>query len=102
MTFDEWLEDNREPRVMNDSDYSDEENRKYYWGLHKKYNEYIKQWGDSMFGPDTPPRPKSIMFEETEKAWTTVYNNSDSKTEIESKILGEESSSSIQGCTECD
>jgi hypothetical protein len=40
------------PRVSVDSEYTDEENGQYYWELHKKYNEYVKEWGNSMFGPD--------------------------------------------------
>ena len=55
MTFDEWVTKNARPRVEDDSDYSDEENGQYYWGLHKQYNQYVKQWKDQMFGPDYEP-----------------------------------------------
>ena len=55
MTFDEWVTKNARPRVEDDSDYSDEENGQYYWGLHKQYNQYVKQWKESMFGPDYEP-----------------------------------------------
>ena len=41
MTFEEWQHKNMLPRVSNDSDYTDEENGQYYWGLHTKYKEYV-------------------------------------------------------------
>ena len=34
------------------------ENGQYYWGLHKKYNEYVKEWENSMFVAD--PAPDSV------------------------------------------
>jgi hypothetical protein len=107
MTFDEWLYEgnNLEPRVMNDSGYSDEENGKYYWGLHKKYNEYVKQWGNSMFGPDTPRKSidfgpsKSIVSEQSEEAWVLV-NNNDLDTNIERSEETSEHSRESQLSTE--
>jgi FAD/FMN-containing dehydrogenase len=44
LTFNEWVGKNTHPRIADDSQYSDEENRQYYWDLHKKYNEYVKEW----------------------------------------------------------
>jgi hypothetical protein len=35
MTFDEWADENKFPRVTSDCDYSDEENGRYYWDLHE-------------------------------------------------------------------
>ena len=65
MTFDEWVTKNSRPRVEDDSGYSDEENGQYYWGLHKQYNQYVKEWKDQMFGLDYEPwddkPPKSIV-----------------------------------------
>jgi hypothetical protein len=59
LTFDEWINKYPpKPRISDDTDYTDEENGQYYWGLHKKYNEYVKQRGNSMFGPD--PAPDSV------------------------------------------
>jgi hypothetical protein len=53
LTFDEWINKYPpKPRISDDTDYTDEENGQYYWELHKKYNEYVKEWGNSMFGPD--------------------------------------------------
>ena len=50
--FDEWKSKNTVPRIDVDSNYSDEENGQYYWELHKKYNEYVKDWNTRIFGPD--------------------------------------------------
>jgi hypothetical protein len=54
LTFDEWVSEsnNLRPRIGDDSCYSDEENGQYYWGLHKKYKEYLKDWDTQNFGPD--------------------------------------------------
>jgi len=53
LTFDQWINKYPpKPRISEDSEYTNEENGQYYWELHKKYNEYVKQWGNSMFGPD--------------------------------------------------
>ena len=54
LTFDEWINGNNNlrPRIGDDSCYSDEENGQYYWGLHKKYKEYLKDWDTQNFGPD--------------------------------------------------
>jgi hypothetical protein len=58
MSFEDWTKNNTQPRISDDSNYSDEENGQYYWGLHKKYNEYVKAWENSMFGSD--PAPDSV------------------------------------------
>ena len=59
LTFDEWINKYPpKPRISDDIDYTDEENGQYYWGLHKKYNEYLKGWENSMFGHD--PAPDSV------------------------------------------
>jgi hypothetical protein len=65
MTFDEWANanGNTPPRVDEDTTYSDEENGKYYWDLHKRYQEYVNDWDWHMFGPDTDTNIES-------KAWT--------------------------------
>jgi hypothetical protein len=66
LTFDEWISKYPpKPRISEDSQYSDEENGQYYWGLHKKYND-VKEWGNSMFGPDPDSvwganPPKSLL-----------------------------------------
>jgi hypothetical protein len=54
LTFDEWVSEsnNLRPRIGDDCCYSDEENGQYYWGLHKKYKEYLKEWDTQNFGPD--------------------------------------------------
>jgi hypothetical protein len=52
MKFDEWVSKNVGPRISDDSQYTDEENGQYYWELHKKYNEYVKDWNTRNFGPD--------------------------------------------------
>ena len=54
LTFDEWVSEsnNLRPRIGDDSCYSDEENGQYYWGLHKKYKEYVRDWENKNFGPD--------------------------------------------------
>ena len=54
LTFDVWVSksNNLRPRIGDDSCYSDEENGQYYWGLHKKYKEYLKDWDTQNFGPD--------------------------------------------------
>jgi hypothetical protein len=65
MTFDEWFSKDYsrthayEYRIGNETD---EENGKYYRELEKKYNDYVKEWNDRMFGPD-PPDTES-------EAWT--------------------------------
>jgi hypothetical protein len=67
LTFDEWINKYPpEPRISDDTDYTDQENGQYYWGLHKKYNEYVKEWGNSMFDPDPDSvwgsnPPKSLL-----------------------------------------
>jgi hypothetical protein len=58
MSFEDWTKNNIRPRVGDDSHYSEDENGQYYWGLHKKYNEYVKAWENSMFGSD--PAPDSV------------------------------------------
>ena len=52
MSFDDWTKNNILPRISDDSYYSEEENGQYYWNLHKKYNEYVKDWNTQNFGPD--------------------------------------------------
>ncbi len=52
MKFDEWVSKNVGPRISDDSYYSEQENGKYYWELHKKYNEYVRDWNRQNFGPD--------------------------------------------------
>ena len=53
MSFEEWTKNNTQPRVSDDSHYSEEENGQYYWGLHKKYKAYLKDWENQNFGPDS-------------------------------------------------
>ena len=67
MKFDEWKGKNTVPRIDVDSNYSDEENGQYYWELHKKYNEYVKEWNTRIFGPD----PNSEEQREIE-AWANT------------------------------
>ena len=54
LTFDKWVTENNNlrPRIGDDSSYNDEDNGQYYWGLHKKYKEYLKDWENQNFGPD--------------------------------------------------
>ena len=52
MSFEEWCKKNTQPRISDDSYYSEEENCQHYWGLHKKYKEYLKDWDTQKFGPD--------------------------------------------------
>ena len=52
MSFEDWTKNNILPRISDDSYYSEEENGQYYWNLHKKYNEYVKDWETQNFGPD--------------------------------------------------
>jgi hypothetical protein len=79
MTFDEWLENNKQvPRVVNDSDYSDEENGKYYWDLHKRYNAYVKDWEYHMFGADTPPK-SLVRVQSVEWADSAPVSDSETK-----------------------
>ena len=52
MSFEEWCKKNTQPRIRDDSYYSEEENGQHYWGLHKKYKEYLKDWENRNFGPD--------------------------------------------------
>jgi hypothetical protein len=58
MSFEDWTKNNIQPRVGDHSHYSEDENGQYYWGLHKKYNEYVKAWENSVFGSD--PAPDSV------------------------------------------
>jgi hypothetical protein len=52
-SFEDWTKNNNlRPRIGDDSCYSDEENGQYYWNLHKKYKEYVKDWETQNFGPD--------------------------------------------------
>jgi hypothetical protein len=71
-TFAEWYDNVRELGLM-----TQEITR-------TQYDAYVKEWNNNMFGPDNPPRPKSILSEESEQAWDAVNNNndSDSNTEI--------------------
>jgi hypothetical protein len=66
MKFDEWVAKNSRPRISDDSYYSEEENGQYYWDLHKKHNEYVKNWETQNFGPDPDPDP--------DKAWGSESN----------------------------
>ena len=52
MSFEYWTKDNIQPRIGDDSCYSEDENGQYYWGLHKKYKAYLKDWENQNFGPD--------------------------------------------------
>ena len=52
MKFDEWKSKNTVPRIDVDSNYSDEENGEYYWDLHKRYKQYVKDCETQNFGPD--------------------------------------------------
>jgi hypothetical protein len=68
MSFEDWTKNNIQPRISDDSNYSEEENGQYYWNLHKKYNEYVKDWETQNFGPDPDPDsawesnpPKSLL-----------------------------------------
>jgi hypothetical protein len=71
LTYDEWITKNPgRPRIADDSYFSDEENGQYYWGLHKKYNEYVKEWENSMFGPDPP---KSLKRLDPTNPWSDNY-----------------------------
>ena len=46
------------PRTISDQGLAtipitaEEENGQYYWNLHKKYKEYVKDWETQNFGPD--------------------------------------------------
>ena len=51
MSFEDWTKNNIQPRISNDFFYTDNENGQYYWGLHKKYNQYVKDWETQNFGP---------------------------------------------------
>ena len=44
ISFEDWTKNNIQPRIGDDSYYSEEENGQYYWNLHKKYKEYVKDW----------------------------------------------------------
>ena len=59
MKFDKWRSKNTHPRVANDSQYSDEENGQYYWDLHRRYQEYVKDWERENFGPEPAPDPNN-------------------------------------------
>jgi hypothetical protein len=52
MSFEDWTKNNIQPRIGDDSHYSEDENGQYYWGLHKNYKEYLKDWENQNFGPD--------------------------------------------------
>ena len=54
LTFDKWVTENNNlrPRIGDDSSYNNEENGQYYWGLHKKYKEYLEDWENQNSGPD--------------------------------------------------
>ena len=52
LSFEDWTKNNIQPRISEDSNYSEEENGQYYWNLHKKYKEYLKDWDTQNFGPD--------------------------------------------------
>ena len=52
MSFEDWTKNNVQPRISDDSQYSEDENGQYYWGLHKKYKAYLKDWENRNFGPD--------------------------------------------------
>jgi hypothetical protein len=52
LNFEDWRPEHAAPRAFGDSDYSDEENGQYYWNLHKKPKEYVKDWETQNFGPD--------------------------------------------------
>ena len=52
MSFEYWTKDNIQPRIGDYSCYSEDENGQYYWGLHKKYKAYLKDWENQNFGPD--------------------------------------------------
>lgn len=41
MSFGDWTKNNTQPRISNDSHYSEDEKGQYYWGLHKKYKGYL-------------------------------------------------------------
>ena len=56
MSFEDWTKNNIQPRISDDSNYSEEENGQYYWNLHKKYKEYLKDWDTQNFSPD-PDEP---------------------------------------------
>jgi hypothetical protein len=69
LNFEDWLHEHAAPRAFGDSDYSDEENGKYYWDLHKRYNEYVQDWKNHVFGYDKS-LPKSIVRIESD-VWAT-------------------------------
>ena len=54
LTFDKWVTENNNlrPRIGDDSSYNDEDNGQYYWGLHKKYKDYLKDWENQNSGPN--------------------------------------------------
>ena len=52
MSFEDWTKNNIQPRIGEDSHYSEDENGQYYWNLHKKYKEYVKDWETQNFGPN--------------------------------------------------
>ena len=59
MSFEDWTKNNIQPRISDDSNYSEEENGQYYWNLHKKYTEYLKDWDTQDFSPD--PDEASVL-----------------------------------------
>jgi hypothetical protein len=73
LTYEEWMSENTKPRIGDDSQYTNEENGKYYWDLHIKYNKYVEEWKDSMFGFDTPkPKSKPWQLDPT-NPWSDNY-----------------------------
>jgi hypothetical protein len=44
MSFDEWRNNiGGRPRIYGEEGYSVEENGRYYWDLHRRYDEYVRQ-----------------------------------------------------------
>jgi hypothetical protein len=92
-TFAEWYDNVRELGLM-----TEEINR-------TQYDAYVKEWNNGMFGPDASRKSidfgpsKSIVFEQSEKAWTTV-NNSDLDPKIEHSENSSEETRELQLSTE--
>ena len=59
--------------------YNEEENGQYYWELHKKYKEYLKDWETQNFGPD----PDDVWVSESNppKAIEKIHKTKSSKDE---------------------
>lgn len=74
MSFEDWTKNNIQPRIGDDSNYSEGENGQYYWGLQKKYRAYLKDWKNQNFGPD----PDDVWVSESNppKAIERMPNNS--------------------------